>query len=76
MSLTATEAKRLVITKIGHLPGVAGIGLSWDDKGRTCVRVNVNPLEITPLVRERIPQDVEGVHVEVVELLHLRAAGE
>lgn len=76
MSMTATEAKRVVLSRIGNLPGIAGVGIGWDEQGKSCVRVNVDPDQITPKVRADIPKELEGVRIEVVDILHLKAAGE
>jgi hypothetical protein len=61
------EAKKRMLELLGNLPGIAGIGIGWDDKGRACVRVNVNP-KIDQASRRKIPSSVDGVPVKVEQV--------
>lgn len=58
----------------GSLPEqVQGVGQGKTDDGRDCLRVMVAGL--TPEVRARIPEEVEGVPVQVVESGEFQAGG-
>ena len=49
------------------LPGINGIGVTWDEEGKPCVRVNVY-FEISEESRKKIPSSVQGVPVQVEEI--------
>jgi hypothetical protein len=58
----AVQAKERVREILKGLPGIKGIGITWDDKGRPCVQVNIG-YEIEDSSRERIPSQIEGIPV-------------
>lgn len=60
----ALQAKEKMREILRDLPGINGIGVTWDDKGQPCVRVNVD-FEIKELDRQKIPPLIEGVPVLV-----------
>jgi hypothetical protein len=49
---------------LAGLTGVAGIGISWDDQGDPCLRVNISA-DAPKETRERIPNMFEGMAVQV-----------
>ena len=58
----ALEAKEEAKRVLRGLPGVNGIGLTWDKKGEPCVRVNVD-YEISEETRKKIPASLRGVPI-------------
>ncbi|MGH9762975.1 MAG: hypothetical protein ACREDR_45950 [Blastocatellia bacterium] len=67
----ALQAKEIAKEILKGLPGVNGIGITWDDRGQPCVRVNVES-EITEESRKKIPASVEGVPVLVQRINAIR----
>jgi hypothetical protein len=63
----ALQAKEKTKEILKGLPGINGIGLTWDDQGEPCVRVNVD-YEISDESRKKIPAAVEGVPVLTEEV--------
>jgi hypothetical protein len=63
----ALEAKEMTKEMLRDLPGVNGVGITWDQEGKLCVRVNVD-LDITKDSLSKIPSFVEGVPVLVEEI--------
>jgi hypothetical protein len=66
------EAKEEAKKILEGLPGVDGIGLTWDEKGEPCVRVNVD-YEISEETRKKIPASVHGVPILTEEIGKIRA---
>jgi len=60
----ALEAKEKVREILKDLSGINGIGVTWDDNGQPCVRVNVD-FEIKESDRQKIPSRIEEVPVLV-----------
>jgi hypothetical protein len=60
----ALHAKEKIREILRDLPGINGIGVTWDDKGQPCVRVNID-FEIKESDRKKIPSLIEGVPVLV-----------
>ena len=58
----ALEAKAETQRILRGLPGVNGIGLTWNKQGEPCVRVNVD-YEISEESRKKIPAHVHGVRI-------------
>ena len=58
----ALEAKEEAKRVLSGLPGVNGIGLTWDKKGEPCVRVNID-YEISEETRRKIPASLRGVPI-------------
>lgn len=67
----ALQAKEEAEQMLRGLPGVNGIGITWDAAGKLCVRVNVD-YKISPESRNRIPSLVRGVPVLVEEIGDVR----
>ena len=67
----ALQAKERVRELLKGLPGINGVGVTWDDEGRPCVRVNVD-VAIGEEDRLKIPARVSGVPVlvEVTRDIH------
>ena len=67
----ALQAKEKTKELLRGLPGIDGIGITWDGEGHPCVRVNVD-IE-AEASRQRIPAFVEGVpiQVEIIRPAHL-----
>ena len=61
------EAKKEAMKILKGLPGVNGIGLTWDEKGEPCVRVNVYH-ETSEETRKKIPASVRGVPILTEEI--------
>ncbi len=59
----ALQAKEKTKELLKGLPGIDGIGITWDGDGHPCVRVNVD-VE-AEASRQEIPTSVEGVPVKV-----------
>lgn len=61
----ATKAKARLQRALGFPfpPWLRGIGVGWLEDGSHCVQVNVS--ELSPDVRSRIPETVDGVPVRV-----------
>ena len=59
----ALQAKEKTKELLKGLPGIDGIGITWDDDGQPCVRVNVD-VE-AEASRQEIPASVDGVPVKV-----------
>jgi hypothetical protein len=59
----ALQAKEKTKELLKGVPGIDGIGITWDDDGQPCVRVNVDIEEETS--RWEIPATVDGVPVKV-----------
>jgi len=60
----ALQAKEKVREILRGLPGINGVGVTWDAEGQPCVRVNVD-FEIDESDRLKIPSRMEGVPVLV-----------
>jgi hypothetical protein len=60
----AIQAKEKVREILKDLPGINGIGITWDEDGQPCVRVNVD-YEIEEASRKKIPSHIWGVPVLV-----------
>jgi hypothetical protein len=58
----AVQAKEKVGEILKGLPGINGIGITWDDQGRPCVQVNVG-YDIEEASRKRIPSQIEGIPI-------------
>ena len=63
----ALQAKEVAKRILSEVPGVNGIGITWNEEGDPCVRVNVN-YEMAEESRKRIPSSVQGVPVVVEEI--------
>lgn len=59
----ALQAKEKTKELLKDLPGIDGIGITWDDDGQPCVRVNVD-VE-AEASRLEVPKSVDGVPVKV-----------
>jgi len=59
----ALQAKEKTKELLKGVPGIDGIGITWDDDGQPCVRVNVD-VE-AEASRQEIPASVDGVPVKV-----------
>jgi len=59
----ALRAKEKTKELLKGLPGIDGIGITWDDDGQPCVRVNVD-IE-AEASRQEVPTCVDGVPVKV-----------
>jgi hypothetical protein len=59
----ALQAKEKTKELLKDVPGIDGIGITWDDDGHPCVRVNVDIEEETS--RWEIPATVDGVPIKV-----------
>ncbi len=64
---TARQAKEATKEILKGLPGINGIGITWDDEGKPCVKVNIDH-EMATESRKHIPSSVEGVPVVVEEI--------
>ena len=62
----AFHAKEKIREILKGLSGINGIGITWDNDGHPCIRVNVD-FEIKEADRLKIPSLVEGVPVLVEE---------
>lgn len=67
----ALQAKEKTKEILKGLPGINGIGITWDDEGKPCVRVNVD-YEVSDESRKKIPSLVLGVPVVVEEIGEVR----
>jgi hypothetical protein len=64
---TVFQAKKKVEKLLRSIPGINGIGITWDDEGHPCVRVNVD-FQIEETSRQKIPYSVEGIPVLIAEV--------
>lgn len=64
---SALQAKEAAKQILKGLPGINGIGITWDEEGEPRVRVNVD-YEITDESRKRIPSSIKGVPILVEEI--------
>jgi len=62
----ALQAKQETKQILEGLPGVNGIGITWDDEGKPCVRVNID-FQIPEESRKKIPSSVQGIPIQVEE---------
>jgi hypothetical protein len=62
----ALHAKERMREILRGLPGINGIGVTWDAEGRPCVRVNID-FEIKESDRRKIPSRIGEVPVLVEE---------
>jgi hypothetical protein len=60
----ALKAKEKAKELLDEVPGISGIGISWDSKGRPIVKVNLHQ-EAEKAVRKKIPKTVDGIRVKV-----------
>ena len=60
----ALLAKSKAREMLRGLPSINGIGITWDDQGRPCVRVNVD-LSMERADRSLIPSSIDQVPVIV-----------
>ena len=63
-SIDLQTAKIHAKEALAGLAGIAGIGITWDDNGNPCLRVNVSP-DAPIETRDRIPHVFDGVAVQV-----------
>jgi len=68
----AERAQKLVRQRFGRLPGVHGVGVTWDDRGDAHVRVNVQS-DLYERVSSMIPTEVNGVAVELRSVRGMRS---
>lgn len=59
----ALQAKEKTKELLKDVPGIDGIGITWDDDGQPCVRVNIDIEEERS--RRQIPASVDGVPIKV-----------
>lgn len=67
----ALQAKEETKEILKGLPGINGIGLTWDEEGEPCVRVNIDD-EISEEGRKKIPAFVHGVPILTQEIGKIR----
>jgi hypothetical protein len=60
----ALKAKDKAKKLLGDLPGISGIGITWDSKGRPIVKVNLHH-QAGKAIRKKIPKSVDGIRVKV-----------
>lgn len=58
----ALSAKQEMKEILKGVSGITGIGITWDEKGQPCVRVNID-VSISRHDRNKIPSEVGGVPV-------------
>ena len=72
---TIAEAERVQVRfrqEFGRIPGVRGIGVTWNDEGEAHIRVNIDS-EASPGVEKIVPSVFEGVAIEVRHVRNMRA---
>jgi hypothetical protein len=67
----AERAQQRLREKFGRMPGVRGIGVAWDERGDTHISVNVDN-DLRETVRNAIPNQVDGVPIELRSIRNLR----
>lgn len=60
----ALKAKEKAKELLREVPGISGIGVGWDKRGRPLVKVNLHH-KADKATRKKIPKSVDGVRVEV-----------
>jgi hypothetical protein len=60
----ALDVKAKVSKLLKGLPGINGIGITWDETGQPCVRVNVS-YGMGATDRRRIPSQVDKIPILV-----------
>jgi uncharacterized alkaline shock family protein YloU len=68
----ALSAKKKIKEILSDVSGIKGIGITWDDDGQLCVRVNV--YETIKLEnRKKIPFKINEIKVKIEEIgdIHL-----
>jgi hypothetical protein len=68
----ALQAKEETKEILKGLPGINGIGLTWNDEGEPCVRVNVDS-QISEESRKKIPDFVQGIQILTQEVGRITA---
>jgi hypothetical protein len=63
----AIHAKEMTKEILKGLSGINGIGITWDEQGKPCVKVNID-YEMSTESRKKIPSLVDGVPVVVEEI--------
>jgi hypothetical protein len=67
----AERAQKQLRARFGRVRGVRGIGVTRDDNGDACIRVNVDDA-LTAAERARIPSEIDGVTIELRRVRELR----
>jgi hypothetical protein len=60
----ALTAKKRVQEILRGVSGIKGIGITWDDDGQPCVRVNVDET-IELKNRKKIPSEINEIKVKI-----------
>ncbi|MFQ5866074.1 MAG: hypothetical protein ACE5IW_12675 [bacterium] len=60
----AFQAKEKMREILKEIPGINGIGITWDEDGQPCVRVNVD-IAIDKTTRRKIPSYIDQVPVKI-----------
>ena len=68
----AERAQKQLRERFGRLPGVRGIGVTWDESGDAHVRVNVDS-SFRDEVRGLIPTEFDGVAIELRSVRAMRS---
>lgn len=64
------QAKEKVKNMLREVPGIKGIGITWDDDGQPCVLVNVE-FGIIEANRHKIPDKINGIPILVSEVSNI-----
>jgi len=67
----AERVQKLVRERFGRLPGVRGVGVTWNDRGDAHVRVNVES-GLREKFSSLIPSEVNGVAIELRSVRAMR----
>lgn len=59
------QVKERLENNLSKVRGVVGLGIGKDENNEYCLKVYVK--EITANIKRKIPQQVAGIHVEIVE---------
>lgn len=66
----AIKAKKKMQKMLKGISGINGIGITWDERGKPCVRVNVS-FDIDKVNRSKIPPHIDNVKVKIESIDHI-----
>jgi len=69
----AIKVKEKYALELMSIPGVVGVGVGGKEE---CAKIIVNVIKLTESLKNEIPEELEGVPVEVVETGVLKALGD
>jgi len=69
----AIKVKKKYLQQFLNIPGVVGIGIGGRENS---AKIVVNVIKITDEIKRKIPKEIDGIPVEIIETGVVRALGD